>query len=108
MYIIDIYTSVSVLDDLQECVGFEWDEGNSDKNLERHDVGDGECEEVFFNDPLVVGEDVAHSRQEPRGFALGQTNAGRLFFVVFTVRRQLIRVISARDMTPAERRRYRR
>ncbi len=98
---------MGVPEDLQGCVGFEWDDDNSDKNLEKHDVSDGACEEIFFNDPLMVGEDAAHSREKQRGFALGQTNAGRLLFVVFTVRRQFIRVISARDMTPAERRWYR-
>lgn len=61
---------------------------------------------IFFNDPLLVGKDAAHSQDEPRGFALGQTSAGRMLFAVFTIRRQLIRVISARDMTPAERKRY--
>jgi uncharacterized protein len=92
---------------LQACVGFQWDEGNADKNLEKHGVTDEECEEVFFNEPLVVGEDAAHSPDEPRGYALGQTNAGRKLFVVFTVRSDRIRVISARDMTRREDRRYR-
>lgn len=99
---------VGVLDELQRSVGFEWDEGNADKNLEKHDVTDGECEEAFFNSPLLVAEDLAHSGDEPRGFALGSTNAGRLLFVAFTVRGHLVRVISARDMTSGERRRYRR
>jgi uncharacterized protein len=94
--------------ELQGCVGFQWDEGNSEKNLEKHDVADVECEEIFFNEPLLAGDDAEHSQDEVRGFALGQTNSGRLFFVVFTVRDQLIRVISAREMTAAERRRYRR
>lgn len=97
---------MGILEDLQACVGFEWDDGNSGKNLDKHGVSDEECEETFFNDPLVVGEDTVHSQDEPRGYALGQTGAGRLLFVVFTVRRQLVRVISARDMTPEERRRY--
>ena len=93
---------------LQEVVGFQWDEGNADKSLKKHDVSDGECEQIFFNIPLVVGEDLAHSDEELRGYALGATNAGRLLFVVFTIRGDLIRVISARDMTPKEQRRYRR
>ena len=98
---------MGILEDLQACIGFEWDDGNSGKNLDKHDVSDEECEEIFFDNPLVVGEDITHSQGEQRGYALGQTS-GRLLFVVFTVRRQLVRVISARDMTPAERRRYRR
>ncbi len=99
---------MGILDEIQACVGFEWDDGNAGKNLDKHGVSDEECEEIFFNDALVVGEDRAHSRDEPRGYALGQTSAGRLLFVVFTMRGQLIRVTSARDMTAVERRRYRR
>lgn len=97
---------MGAVEELPECVGFQWDEGNAGKNLRKHDVSDGESEEIFFNDPLVVGEDDVHSKDEERGFVLGQTNAGRKLFVVFTVRRQRIRVISARDMIPSERRRY--
>jgi uncharacterized DUF497 family protein len=97
---------VEFLEALHECVGFEWDDGNSDKSLEKHGVTDAECEELFFNDPLVVGDDFEHSDDEARGFALGQTNARRRLFVVFTVRKQLVRVISARDMTKAEQERY--
>lgn len=97
---------MGAFEELQGCVGFQWDAGNSGKNLDKHDVGDGECEEIFFNDPLVVGEDESHSDDEARGFALGQTNAGRRLFVAFTVRRSLIRVISARHMTTSERKRY--
>lgn len=97
---------MDLLQDLEDCVGFQWDAGNSGKNQEKHGVSDGECEEIFFNDALLVGEDAAHSQDEPRGFALGHSSAGRMIFLVFTIRRQLIRVISARDMTPAERKRY--
>lgn len=99
---------MGILEDLRACAGFEWDDGNSGKNLDKHDVSDEECEEIFFNNPLVLGEDVAHSQGDPRGYALGRTGTGRLLFIVFTVRRHLVRVISARDMTPAERRRHRR
>lgn len=97
---------MGLLQDLEDSVGFEWDAGNSGKNLEKHGVSDGECEEIFFNDPLLVGEDAEHSQDEPRGYVLSHTNAGRMLFVVFTIRRQLIRVISARDMTAGERKRY--
>lgn len=45
---------MGVLGDLERCVGFEWDEGNEDKNWERHHVSDAECEELFFNDPFVL------------------------------------------------------
>jgi len=93
-------------DDLNRCIGFEWDEGNLGKNWEKHRVADGEAEEVFFNDPLVAGADPSHSHSEPRYFALGRTDAGRFLFIAFTIRKDLIRLISARDMTSSELRRY--
>jgi uncharacterized protein len=85
---------------------FDWDEGNEDKNEIRHGVGRAECEQVFFNRPLVRGKDEKHSRQENRFYALGRTDAGRELFIVFTVRGDLLRVISARDMSRRERRIY--
>jgi uncharacterized DUF497 family protein len=69
-------------------------------------VSQGECEQVFFNRPLLVAPDVEHSGREPRYAALGQTNAARLLAVVFTIRATLVRVISARDMSRRERRIY--
>jgi uncharacterized protein len=77
---------------LTECAGFDWDEGNLGKNWASHKVTDAECEQGFFNLPLVVADDVKHSQVERRFYALGQTDAGRLLFLVFTVRRKLIRV----------------
>ena len=98
---------MSVYDELEQCVGFDWDEGNEGKNWEKHRVSHGEAEEIFFNDPVVAGADQAHSNKERRYFALGQTDARRPLFVVFTIRKQLIRVISAREMTKREMRWYR-
>jgi len=98
---------MSVYDDLEKCIGFDWDDGNQGKSWDKHRVSDGEAEEIFFNDPLVAGADVAHSKKERRYFALGQTGVRRPLFVVFTIRKQLIRVISAREMTQRELRRYR-
>ncbi|MGA3165144.1 MAG: BrnT family toxin [Terriglobia bacterium] len=89
-----------------DCAGFDWDAGNSDKNWTTHRVSDSECEEVFFSRPFVVRPDLQHSREEPRFYALGQTDRSRGLFVVFTTRGKLIRVISARDMTRQERRIY--
>jgi uncharacterized DUF497 family protein len=91
---------------LENCTGFEWDEGNSQKNFIGHQVSDGECEQVFFNVPLIVHEDVKHAIIEKRWFLLGKTSSGRLLFLVFTIRNQLIRVISARDMNKKERQIY--
>lgn len=89
-----------------EAAEFEWDDGNADKNWLRHRVSQAECEQIFFNLPLVTAEDNLHSYDESRHYALGQTDAGRLLFVVYTLRDGRIRVISARDMIPRERKEY--
>jgi uncharacterized protein len=91
---------------LEDCNGFDWGAGNSSKILDRHPVTPAECEEIFSNHPVVVSEDVAHSMHEARMYALGQTDAGRLTFVAFTIRGRLIRVISARDLSRKERKVY--
>jgi hypothetical protein len=91
---------------LLSCIGFEWDKGNFDKNWAKHGVTPYECEQIFFNQPLVVAEDQKHSQLENRFFALGKSDADRLLFTVFTIRRHLIRVISTRDMSAKEREAY--
>jgi uncharacterized DUF497 family protein len=92
--------------DLSSITGFEWDEGNREKNWIDHQVTTNECEEVFFNLPLLLHPDPAHSITENRYFVLGLTNAGRHLFIVFTLRSDRLRVISARDMSKKERAAY--
>ena len=89
-----------------DCIGFDWDEGNSEKNWILHQVSRNECEQVFFNAPIVVGEGIFHSQSEKRWFLLGKTDKHRLLFLVFTIREELIRVVSARDMSKKEREVY--
>ena len=89
-------------DPLETCVGFAWDADNTGKNWDRHQVTPEEAEEVFFLEPLVIRSDVRHSRNEKRYYALGQSGTGRRLFVSFTIRRDLIRVISVRDMNRRE------
>lgn len=92
---------------LSECRGFQWDEGNLDKNWLKHRVSRLEIEQVFFNRPLLVAIDDRHSQREQRYFALGRTDLERELFIVFTVRSEFIRVFSARDMNRRERKVYR-
>ncbi len=89
--------------ELNDLDGFEWDESNREKNWIAHQVSIGECEEVFFNLPLTLQSDPAHSQIEARNYVLGQTNAGRRLFITFTALNNKIRVISARDMSKKER-----
>ena len=92
--------------DLDQLVGFEWDDANREKNWHKHHVVFKECEQVFFNLPLLLYPDPAHSQVEKRFQVLGQTNTQRLLFISFTIRNQKIRVISARDQSQKERKIY--
>jgi len=87
-------------------VGFQWDQGNIDKNLIKHNVENWESEQIFFNKPLLVLDDPKHSIPEKRWAAFGKTDADRFLIAIFTKRGDLIRVISARDMNKKERRFY--
>lgn len=91
---------------MDEGEEFDWDGGNAEKNWLRHRVSQAESEQIFFNQPLVVGRDDLHSSEELRHFALGQADSGRLLFVAYTLRHGRIRVISARNMTRRERKEY--
>ena len=85
--------------------GFDWDRGNAEKNGARHAVSRNEAEEVF-HEPVLLAEDAKHSTREPRYLVLGRTAADRRLAVIFTVRRDLVRVISARPMSRKERTLY--
>lgn len=90
--------------DLAAAEGFDWDDGNARKNLDKHGVSQAEAEQVFASEPLLA-DDVKHSQAEPRFQALGKTIEGRFLHITFTLRGsdKNIRVISARDMNRKER-----
>jgi uncharacterized protein len=89
-------------------VGFDWDDGNRQKSMDKHAVTTREAEEVFFNQPLLITEDLKHSKMEIRLQALGQSHLGRRLHIAFSLRedRTKIRVISAREMNRKERALY--
>ncbi|MDP1592838.1 MAG: BrnT family toxin [Gallionella sp.] len=93
--------------DLTKISSFDWDEGNTRKN-EKHGVSMAETEQIFFNEPLLLLEDIKHSQGETRFHALGKTDDGRTLHITFTLRNadEKIRVISARDMHKKERMNY--
>lgn len=88
-----------------KITGFNWDIGNARKSEEKHGVSMAAAEQVFFNTPVLMLEDAAHSDRELRIHALGKTDEGRALHITFTLRKAgtLIRVISARDMHRKER-----
>lgn len=91
---------------LDKPLEFDWDKGNIDKNWKKHQVSNTECEEVFFDENKKILKDVLHSVNEDRYILLGETKENRLLYLVFTIRGEKIRVISARDINQKERRLY--
>lgn len=88
--------------------GFQWDKGNIDKNLQKHGISNNESEQIFFNEPLIVAgwESIHSTSDEIRYFALGKTNSNKQLTVIFTIRENLIRIISARLMSKKEKEIY--
>jgi len=85
-----------------EPTTFIWDLGNKEKNYKNHQVSNFECEEVFFDHDKKIYNDEIHSQREARYLLVGKTKSGRTLFVVFTIRSNKIRVISARNLNHKE------
>lgn len=84
--------------------GFDWDSGNTAKS-QKHGVSIEEIED-FFSRKVLLTDDQRHSEKEKRFIAIGQTKKNKVAFIAFVLRRNLIRVISARYMHKKERRVY--
>ena len=91
---------------LPKPIAFEWDKGNIDKNFGKHKVKNKETEEIFEDQNLKILKDLKHSQGEERFFAYGITRRKRRLHIVFTIRNQRIRIISARNQSRKERRFY--
>jgi uncharacterized DUF497 family protein len=84
----------------------EWDPAKAIRNIEKHGVGFPEAMSVF-GDPLeLTSPDPDHSEAEFRFVSLGLSSAARLLVVSYTERDATIRIITAREATPKERRQY--
>ncbi|MBP9817404.1 BrnT family toxin [Candidatus Shapirobacteria bacterium] len=88
--------------ELTKTEGFEWDLGNQSKNNLSHGVTWDEAEEVFKIVPLLMFADDKHSKSEIREGVYGKTSKGRLLVVIYTIRHNKIRIISARDQNKRE------
>lgn len=91
---------------LPKPLAFEWDKGNIDKNFKKHKVTNLEAEEIFRNKPLIIIDDAIHSWIERRFIAHGITSKKRNLTIIFTLRKQKIRIISARNQNKKEREIY--
>ncbi|MFZ0774097.1 MAG: BrnT family toxin [Candidatus Sulfotelmatobacter sp.] len=88
---------------------FEWDEAKSRRNLLKHNVR-FETAALAFDDPYALTQRDESPDEEERWITLGSLGLDAVLFVVHTMRRrgeeEVIRIISARNATPRERRTY--
>ena len=85
---------------------FEWNDNKAESNLRKHGVSFDEAQLAFTDDLSVTIPDPDHSDEEERLIVIGISTANRLLVVVYTERGNAIRLISAREATRAERRKY--
>ena len=85
---------------------FEWDNEKADLNFKKHGVAFDEAATVFDDLFYIDFYDPKHSIEENRFLIVGESNLQRLLIVSYTERDDKIRIISARELTPQERRNY--
>jgi uncharacterized DUF497 family protein len=91
--------------EIPEPINFEWDSYNQTKIRLKHGITLEEAEQTFFNQHTVSFDEL-HSLVEQRHQLLGISDLGRILFIVFTIRGNKIRIISARSASKKERANY--
>ncbi len=87
-------------------IDFEWEPNQAARNLQKHSVSLEGAATVFRDDHSISVPDPDHSLEEERFITVGVSSQNRLLMVAHTERGDLIRIISARELTPRERRQY--
>jgi uncharacterized DUF497 family protein len=85
---------------------FEWDREKAEVNFKKHNVSFEEAQTVWQDFFFVDFYDESHSIEENRFLIIGESANKRLLLVSYTERENIIRIISARELTPKERRDY--
>lgn len=85
---------------------FEWDPAKSATNLRKHGVSFNEAATVFGDPLAATALDPDHSVTEDRYITIGMSNRRRIIMVAHAERSERIRIISARELTRAERKTY--
>ena len=83
---------------------FEWDSAKERANRKKHGLGFRTAAKVFL-DPYLIEFDDLHAAGELRFNAIGQVD-GRVLFVTYAMRGDVVRIISARGAEPHEKRKY--
>ncbi len=87
-------------------VSYVWNADKAARNLARRDISFEEASTVFDDRYVNIEEDIAHSEGERRFRALGVSERGRVLVVIYIERGAAVRIISARQAEPKERRYY--
>ena len=90
---------------------FEWDAKKARTNFEKHKISFDEARSIFSDPSLVTFPDDFHSKAEERFISIGLSESSRVLLVVHTEREEVVekivmRIISCRKATPAERKIY--
>ncbi|MDL1975035.1 MAG: BrnT family toxin [Deltaproteobacteria bacterium] len=85
---------------------FEWNPNKAKKNIEKHGVSFDEAATVFFDPLSMTYDDPDHSYDENRYIIIGLSDLGRLLFVSHAETDNIIKIISARQLTRKERKQY--
>lgn len=85
---------------------FEWDDNKAEANFVKHGIAFEEAVTVFADPYLLFTEDSSHSDREEREWAIGEAENNLILVIIFTMRDQNIRIISARKATKRERKNY--
>jgi uncharacterized DUF497 family protein len=83
---------------------FEWDAAKETANRKKHGIDFRTAAKVFL-DPYVIEFDDIGAAGEVRFNAIGLV-AGRMLFVTYTLKGDVVRIISARGAEPHEKRKY--
>jgi uncharacterized DUF497 family protein len=87
-------------------IDFEWDPNKAAQNLRKHNVTFEEAATVFRDDLSITIPDPDHSMEEERFITVGLSSQNLLLMIAHVERGDCIRIISARELTPRERRQY--
>lgn len=85
---------------------FEWDPSKAQKNLKDHAVSFKEATTVFDDEFGITIFDPDHSESEDRFIVFGRSALNRILLVVHTDKHDVVRIISARELTRNERKKY--
>jgi len=82
-----------------------WDPSKAKSNFQKHRIRFSDAESVLY-DPMALTVEDHDIEEEKRFVTVGSDSMGRIVLVVYTYRKNKIRLISARKTTPSERKHY--